>query len=139
VLSSQQFSLLPSEQGSYTESIIEHVETSLHQFIFKQKKYIPCKTGRKFVSRYNPPKNEDFSDADLLCLLNFTIQNIILFTLGQDQTLFRGPDKADPSFLLESFKVEVNHHNVTNLKGKWSDKKLQRLSILALESGCISW
>ncbi|GBC05814.1 hypothetical protein RclHR1_06440001 [Rhizophagus clarus] len=136
VLSSQRFSFLPSEQGAYVEPIIEHVEMSLFRFIVKQEKYIPHKTVRNFTSQCNPPKKDDFSDADLLCLLNFIIQNINLFTLGLDQTLFHGPNNIDPTFLLRNFKVEVRHHNahgVTNLKGRWSDEKLLRLSTLALE------
>lgn len=136
VLSSQQFSFSPSEQGAYVVPIIEHVEASLFRFIIKQEKYIPHKTVRKFVSRCNPPKKDDFSDADLLCLLNFIIQNINLFTLGQGQTLFHGSNNIDPPFLLKTFKVEIRHHNahgVTNLKGRWCDEKLLRLSTLALE------
>ncbi|RIA98942.1 hypothetical protein C1645_748561, partial [Glomus cerebriforme] len=136
VLSSQRFSFLPSEQGAYVEPIIEHVEMSLFRFIIKQEKYIPHKTVRRFASQCNPPKKDDFSDADLLCLLNFIIQNINLFTLGQGQTLFHGPNNIDPTFLLRNFKVEGRHHNahgVANLKGRWSDEKLLRLSTLALE------
>ncbi|RIA91299.1 hypothetical protein C1645_767909 [Glomus cerebriforme] len=123
VLSSQRFSFLPSEQGAYVEPIIEHVEMSLFRFIIKQEKYIPHKTVRRFASQCNPPKKDDFSDADLLCL-NFIIQNINLFTLGQDQTLFHGPNNIDPTFLLRNFKVEARHHNAHGLL---------RLSTLALE------
>lgn len=89
-----------------------------------------------FVSKCNPPKQTDFSDADLLCLLNFMIQSLPLFTLGQHQTLFYGSYKTDPSFLFNSFKVEARHHNahgITYPEGRWSDEKLQRLSTLALE------
>jgi hypothetical protein len=78
-------------------------------------------------------RKDDFSDADLLCLLNFIIQNISLFTLGQYQTLFHGSNNIDPSFIFKSFKVVARHHNAHGLKGRWSDEKLQRLSTLALE------
>jgi len=91
---------------------------------------------RNFVSKCNPPKKDDFSDADLLCLLDFIMQNINLFTLGQHQTLFHGSNNINPSFIFKSFKVEARHHNahgITNLKGRWSDEKLLRLSTLALE------
>ena len=131
VLSSQQFSFLPSEQGAYVEPILGHVEMSLFRFIIKQEKYIPHETVRNFVSKRNPPKKDDFSDADLLCLLNFIMQNISLLTLGQYQTLFHGSYNIDPSFIFKSFKVVASHHNahgITILKGRWSDEKLQRLS-----------
>ncbi|CAG8542177.1 99_t:CDS:2 [Funneliformis caledonium] len=110
----QRFSFLPSEQGAY----ISH------------------KTVENFVSKCNPPKLTDFSDADLLCVLNFIIQNLSLFTRGQHQTLFYGSYKSDPSFLFKAFKVEARNHNahgITYLEGRWSDEKLQRLSTLALE------
>ena len=85
----------------------------------------------------NPPRQIDFSDADLLCLLNFTIQNISLFTTRQsDQTLFCGQYKLNPSDLLMFFKVEArnyNAHAITQSNGRWNDEKLQRLSTLALE------
>ena len=87
------------------------------------------------MSKCKPPKQVDFSDADLLCILNFVIKNISLFTLGQYQTLFQGPHKTDPSFLFKSFKEARNHnaHGITHLEGRWCDEKLQRLSTLALE------
>ncbi|RIB15814.1 hypothetical protein C2G38_2191542 [Gigaspora rosea] len=139
VLSSQipqRFSFPPSEQGAYVKSVLEHVKKSLFRFIVKHEQYIPRKTVENFVSRCSPPKQTDFSDADLLCILNFMIQNISLFTLGQYQTLFCGPYRIDPSLLFKSFKVEARHHNaheVTHLEGRWSDEKLQRLLTLALE------
>ncbi|CAB4402375.1 unnamed protein product [Rhizophagus irregularis] len=130
---SQYFSFLPSEQGLYIEPVLEHVERSLFQFLIKHEQYISHKIVEDFVSKCNPPKQTDFSDADLLCMLNFMIQNLSLFS---HQTLFYRSYKTDPSFLLKSFKIEARNHNahgITYLEGRWSDEKLQRLLTLALE------
>ncbi|CAG8474049.1 11620_t:CDS:2 [Dentiscutata heterogama] len=133
----QRFSFSASEQGSYVEPILQHVERALFNFITKYEKYIPSKTVKDFVMKCNPPRQIDFSDADLLCLLNFILQTIFLFTTRQsDQTLFCGQYKLNPSDLLMSFKVEArnyNAHAITQSSGRWNDEKLQRLSTLALE------
>ncbi|CAG8635737.1 16947_t:CDS:2 [Cetraspora pellucida] len=71
-----------SKQGAYIEPILEHMELSLFRFIIKQEKYIPYETVRNFVSKCNPPKKDDFSDTDLLCLLNFI--TILLIIEDQD-------------------------------------------------------
>ncbi|CAJ0769044.1 20560_t:CDS:2, partial [Entrophospora sp. SA101] len=138
----QRFSFSASKQGSYVEPILQYVEKSLFGFIIKHQQYIPSKTVKEFVTKCTPPRQMDFSDADLLCLLNFIIQNISLFTIGQsDQTLFHGQYKLNPSDLLKSFKTEARNHNahgITQLEGRWNDEKLQRLSTLALEVvGCL--
>ncbi|RIB20514.1 hypothetical protein C2G38_2141124 [Gigaspora rosea] len=133
----QRFSFSASEQGSYVEPILQHVERALFNFITRYEKYIPSKTVKDFVMKCNPPRQIDFSDADLLCLLNFILQTISLFTTRQsDQTLFCGQYKLNPSDLLMSFKVEArnyNAHAITQSSGRWNDEKLQRLSTLALE------
>ncbi|CAG8582015.1 16710_t:CDS:2 [Cetraspora pellucida] len=133
----QRFSFSASEQGSYVEPILQHVERAFFNFITRHEKYIPSKTVKDFVMKCNPPRQIDFSDADLLCLLNFILQIISLFTTRQsDQTLFCGQYKLNPSDLLMSFKVEArnyNAHAITQSSGRWNDEKLQRLSTLALE------
>ncbi|CAG8618492.1 13449_t:CDS:2 [Cetraspora pellucida] len=133
----QRFSFSASEQGSYVEPILQHVERALFNFIIRYEKYIPSKTVKDFVMKCNPSRQIDFSGADLLCLLNFILQNISLFTTRQsDQTLFCGQYKLNPSDLLISFKVEArnyNAHAITQSSGRWNDEKLQRLSTLALE------
>ncbi|CAG8842986.1 43772_t:CDS:2, partial [Gigaspora margarita] len=133
----QRFSFSASEQGSYVEPILQHVERALFNFITRYEKYIPSKTVKEFVMKCNPLRQIDFSDADLLCLLNFIIQTISLFTTRQsDQTLFCSQYKLNPSDLLMSFKVEArnyNAHAITQSSGRWNDEKLQRLSTLALE------
>ena len=77
----------------------------------------------------------DFSDADLLCLLNFIIQNVHLFTNQSNQSLFNGYYEFNPSVLFKSFKEirNYNAHGITQPGGRWDDDKLRRLSTLALE------
>ncbi|CAI2184966.1 6578_t:CDS:2 [Funneliformis geosporum] len=133
----QHFSFSPSEQGAYAEPIIQYVDKAFFRYIKKHQKYIPCSTVESFAARCNPPRESDFSNADLLCILNFMIQNISLFTIGRpDQTLFYGDYKLNPTDLFKSFKNEArNHlaHGITQSKGRWNDERLQRLSALALE------
>ena len=133
----QRFSFSPSEQGSYVEPILQYVERALFRFIISNEEYIPLEIVKNFTSKCNPPRQINFSDADLLCILNFIIQNITLFTTGHsNQTLFHGEYKLDPSELFKSFKIEARHHNahaITQPMGRWNDKELQRLSTLALK------
>jgi hypothetical protein len=131
----KKYSLSPSKQGSFTEPIFEHVEKSLFRFISKHHQFIPSKTVKSFTKRCIPPRKSDFSDADLLCLLNFMIQNINLFKDQHNQSLFNGEYKLNPKALLKSFKEERNYnaHGITQSEGRWDDRKLRRLTTLALE------
>ena len=133
----QRFSFSSSEQGSYLEPILEHVERALFRFIVNNEEYIPLEAVESFTTKCNPPRQVNFSDADLLCILNFIIQNINLFTTGRsNQTLFHGEYKLDPSELFKSFKIEARNHNahaITQQMGRWNDEELQRLSTLALK------
>ena len=131
----QRFSLSASQQGSFTEPIFEHVERSLFRFISKHHQYVPSKTVEEFAKKCIPPRKPDFSDADLLCLLNFIIQNIHLFTNRSNQSLFNGDYELNPSVLFKSFKEVRNYnaHGITRPEGRWDDDKLRRLSTLALE------
>ncbi|EXX70872.1 uncharacterized protein OCT59_000013 [Rhizophagus irregularis] len=133
----QKFSFSPSKQGSYVEPILEHVERALFRFLVKNQEYIPSNIVKEFAIKCHPPRNVDFSDADLLCLLNFIIKNSSLFTVpNSDQTLFHGEYKLKPLDILKSFKTEArNHHahGITQIEGRWCDEKLQRLSTLSLE------
>ena len=108
----QKFSLTPAEQGSYVEPILQHVERALFKFIANHKKYIPFEVIKNFMAKCNPLCQVNFSDADLLCILNFIIQNITLFTTGHsNQILFYGKYKINRSNLLKSFKIEAHNHN----------------------------
>ncbi|RHZ88869.1 hypothetical protein Glove_21g41 [Diversispora epigaea] len=131
------FSFPASKQGSYVEPILEHVEKALFRFVVKYQDYIPSNIVKEFAIKCNPPRNIDFSDADILCLLNFIIKHISLFIIPHsDKTLFHGEYKLKPLDVLKSFKIEArNHyaHGITQSEGKWNDEKLQRLSTLALE------
>ncbi|RIA99373.1 hypothetical protein C1645_747538 [Glomus cerebriforme] len=133
----QHFSFSPSEQGAFVEPIIQDVDKAFFRFIKKHRQYIPHSAVESFAAKCNPPRENNFSDADLLCIINFMIQNISLFTIGRpDQTLFHGDYKLNPTDLFKSFKNEArNHlaHGITRSKGRWNDEKLHRLSALALE------
>ncbi|CAI2194539.1 14329_t:CDS:2, partial [Funneliformis geosporum] len=133
----QRFSFSSLEQGSYVEPILQYVERALFRFIASNEEYIPLKVVKNFTSKCNPPRQVNFSDADLFCILNFIIQNITLFTTGNsNQTLFHGEYALDPSELFKSFNIEARNHNahaITQPMGRWSDEELQRLSTLALK------
>ncbi|GBB98220.1 hypothetical protein RclHR1_31710001, partial [Rhizophagus clarus] len=133
----QKFSFTPAEQGSYVEPILQHVERALLNFIVTHNKYIPSEIVKNFTDKCNPPRQVDFSDADLLCILNFIIQNITLFTTGHsNETLFHGEHKINPTELFKSFKTEARNHHahaITQPMGRWNDEELQRLSTLALK------
>ncbi|CAI2198847.1 4151_t:CDS:2, partial [Funneliformis geosporum] len=125
-----------SKQGSYVEPILEHIEKALFRFVVKNRDYISFDTVKEFALKCNPSRNIDFSDADILCLLNFITKYISLFIIPHsDKTLFYGKYKLKPLSALQSFKTEARNHHVhgiTKSEGKWNDEKLQRLSTLIL-------
>ncbi|CAG8575651.1 7569_t:CDS:2, partial [Gigaspora rosea] len=131
------FSLSTSKQDSYVEPILAHVERALFRFLVRNEDYIPSNIVKEFATKCNPPRNTDFSDANILCILNFIINHISLFIIPHtDQTLFHREFKLKPLEVIKSFKNEArNHHahGITQYEGKWCDEKLQRLSTLALE------
>ncbi|CAG8535361.1 31866_t:CDS:2 [Gigaspora margarita] len=99
VLSSQipqRFSFPPSEQDAYVEPVLEHVEKLLFRFIVKHEQYIPYKTVENFISKCSLPKQ---TDANLLCILNFMIQNISVHTGSISNivlwTIFIPPSEQD--------------------------------------------
>ncbi len=133
----QKYSFTPAEQDSYVEPILQYIERALYKFIVKYENYISFEVVKNFTAKCNPPHQVNFSDADLLCILNFIIQNITLFMTGHsNQILFHEEHKIDLSDLLNSFKIEIRNHNahaITQPMGRWNDEELQRLSTLALK------
>ncbi|RIA97619.1 hypothetical protein C1645_813860 [Glomus cerebriforme] len=100
----QKFSFSPSKQDSYVEPILEYVEKALFRFLVKNQEYIPFNTVKEFAIKCHPPRNIDFSDADLLCLLNFIKNSSLFMVPDSDQTLFHGEYKLKPLEILKSFK-----------------------------------
>lgn len=87
----------------------------------------------KFVSRQHICVSKDFRNADLLCLLNFIIENVKIFS---ENSLFHGQHKADPAELLINFKKNIRHklaHRIVSEKGWWCNHALQHVSILEYE------
>lgn len=91
---------------------------------------------KSFCAKQHPPISTDFGNADLLCMINFIIENIKLF-LKPKKPLFHGRYKANPTELLSNFKKNVRnkmaHGIVVDEKGRWSDHELQHVSVLACE------
>ncbi|RUP47528.1 hypothetical protein BC936DRAFT_145641 [Jimgerdemannia flammicorona] len=74
------------------------------------------------------PISPDFSDADVLCMLQFIIENVDKYvkTLG-----FHGQRKARPVELLNDVKKNVRQF--LNKTGPWSYHALQTVSLLACD------
>uniref|UniRef100_U9UH05 Uncharacterized protein n=1 Tax=Rhizophagus irregularis (strain DAOM 181602 / DAOM 197198 / MUCL 43194) TaxID=747089 RepID=U9UH05_RHIID len=99
----QKFSFTDSEQGAFVEHIINLAEKAIYKFLVDNERNIPLNVVMDFVSKQRPPVNIDFSNADLLCMLNFIIDNINIF-----------------------IRVSAFH-------GRWNDHSLQNVAILACE------
>ncbi|CAB4496328.1 unnamed protein product [Rhizophagus irregularis] len=130
----QAFSFNENEQGAIVEPFINSAEETAYEFLVKNESIIPSEIVEKFVAKQRPPISKDFRNADLLCMLNFIIENIKIFS---KKSLFHGKYKANPTELLMNFKKNVRHkvaHGIViNGKGRWCDHSLQDVSILACE------
>lgn len=127
------FSFNENEQGAIVEPFINLAEKAAYDFLVKNESIIPSKVVDKFVSRQQICVSKDFRNADLLCLLNFIIENVKMFS---KKSLFHGQHKANPADLLTNFKKNVRHklaHGIVSEKGRWCDHALQHVAILACE------
>ncbi|RHZ74076.1 hypothetical protein Glove_227g103 [Diversispora epigaea] len=130
----QNFSFTENEQGSVVEPFVNLAEKAIYRFLVNNESIIPLEAVEKFVAKQHPPVSTDFSNADLLCMLNFIIENINIFL---KKSVFHGQFKANPVELLTNFKRNVRnklaHEIVIGEKGRWSDHALQHVTILACE------
>ncbi|CAI2188019.1 12172_t:CDS:2, partial [Funneliformis geosporum] len=132
----QAFSFTASEQGAVVEPLLNLVEKAIYKFLIESEGFVPLDVVKSFCAKQHPPISTDFEDADLLCMINFIIENIKLF-LKQRKPLFHGKYKSNPVELLSNFKKNVRnkmaHGIVVDEKGRWSDHELQHVSLLACE------
>ncbi|UZO18737.1 uncharacterized protein OCT59_010049 [Rhizophagus irregularis] len=132
----QAFSFTASEQGAIVEPLLNLVEKAIYKFLVESEGFIPLDVVKSFCAKQHPPISTDFGNADLLCMINFIIENIKLF-LKPKKPLFHGRYKANPTELLSNFKKNVRnkmaHGIVVDEKGRWSDHELQHVSVLACE------
>ncbi|CAG8632337.1 488_t:CDS:2 [Acaulospora colombiana] len=88
-------------------------------------------TVESFAARQNPKVNKDFGNADTLCILNFIIDNIEIFTT---KSVFHGTNSENAIEIFKEYKKDVRHkmaHGIVNENGRWSDLALQNVSLLA--------
>ena len=118
---------------------------SLHDNLYMMKPSVKIQLIQKYLIGLRHPLKRlgqlgQLRYADLLCMINFIIENIKLF-LKQKKPLFYGRYKANPTELLSNFKKNVRnkmaHGIVVDEKGRWSDHELQHVSVLACE--VVSW
>ncbi|CAG8744735.1 9617_t:CDS:2, partial [Racocetra fulgida] len=102
----QSFSFTENEQGAVIEPFVNLVEKAIYEFLVKNESTIPLEVVENFCSKQRPPVNTDFSNADLLCMLNFMIENIKIFLKN---AVFHGQFKANPVELLTNFKKNVRN------------------------------
>ena len=130
----QSFSFTEKEQGAIIEPFINLVERAVYDFLVNNEDIIPLEIVESFADKQRPPISKDFCNADLLCMLNFILENITIFS---KKSVFHGQYKANPAELLIDFKKKVRnklaHGIVVSGKGRWSDHALQHVSILACE------
>ncbi|CAB4405524.1 unnamed protein product [Rhizophagus irregularis] len=130
----QKFSFTDSEQGAFVEHIINLAKKAIYKFLVDNERNIPLNVVMDFVFKQRPPVNIDFSNADLLCMLNFIIDNINIFIRV---LAFHGQYKTRPVELFSNFKKNVRnkmvHGIVTDDKGRWNNHSLQNVAILACE------
>ncbi|CAG8669199.1 13721_t:CDS:2, partial [Acaulospora morrowiae] len=132
--SSQKQSKPFAEQGAIIEPFINLTERAVYDFLVNNEDIIPLEVVESFADKQRPPISKDFRNADLLCMLNFILKNIAIFS---KKSVFHGQYKANPAELLTDFKKKVRnklaHGIVVNGKDRWSDHALQHVSILACE------
>ncbi|CAJ0836555.1 15326_t:CDS:2 [Entrophospora sp. SA101] len=92
-----------NDNGAVIEPFINLAEKAVYNFLVKNERIIPLETVKAFVAKQCSPISRDFCNADLLCMLNFILENINIF-----------------------LKESVFH-------GHWSDHALQDVAILACE------
>ncbi|CAG8516782.1 16554_t:CDS:2 [Acaulospora colombiana] len=130
----QSFSFTEKEQGVIIEPFINLAERTVYDFLVNNEDIIPLEIVESFADKQRPPISKDFSNADLLCMLNFILENIAIFS---KKSVFHGQYKTNPAELLINFKKNVRnklaHGIVVSGKGRWSDHALQHVSIFACE------
>ncbi len=127
----EKFSFSINEQGAFVEKFYNLVEIELYMFLVKNENIIPARTVESFAARQRPKVNKDFGNADTLCMLNFIIENIKIFTTT---SVFHGTNSANAIEIFKEYKKNVRHkmaHGIVNENGRWSDLALQNVSFLA--------
>lgn len=102
----QSFSFSDSEQGAIIEPFINLSKKTVSDFLANNESIIPLEVVEPFANKQRPPISRDFCNADLLCMLNFIIENIKIFLKN---SVFHGTYKANPVELLTSFKMNVRN------------------------------
>ncbi|KAF0399373.1 hypothetical protein F8M41_009726 [Gigaspora margarita] len=130
----QIYSFTGPEQGAIVENFLTFAEKALYNFLVKHEKKISEQVVKNFAANQTPPINNDFRDADVLCMIKFIVQNIKIFL---NESVFHGSHKLNPVDLLNEFKKNVRHKNaqgvVEDNKGRWCDLDLQRVVHLTCE------
>ncbi|CAG8614531.1 4877_t:CDS:2, partial [Racocetra fulgida] len=102
----QNFSFTKNEQGAVIEPFVNLAEKAIYEFLVKNKSVIPLEVVERFVTKQHSPVSTDFNNADLLCILNFLIENINIFL---KKSVFHGRFKANPVELLTNFKMNIRN------------------------------
>ncbi|RUP36315.1 hypothetical protein BC936DRAFT_138472, partial [Jimgerdemannia flammicorona] len=130
--SEQAFSLSGEEQRAIVEPFLILVEKALHQFLVDNESCIPANIVKAFVTKQHPPTSPDFRAADVLCLLNFIIENIDTYFKS---SAFYGQHKAILVELLSDFKMNVrdqmSHGMILDQMGRWNDRALLNFAHMA--------
>nr|CAG8641500.1 4980_t:CDS:2 [Entrophospora candida] len=86
-------------QGAFIEPIFNLVEKALNKFLIENEHIIPSTVTKTFASKHHI--NPDFDNADTQCMLNFIIENIIIF----DKSVFHSQHKSNPTQLLKIIRT----------------------------------
>jgi hypothetical protein len=124
----QEFSFSANEQGAFVETFYALIEVELYTFLYKNAGIIPFKTVEAFAKKQRPKIKPDFENADTLCMINFIIENIEIFT---KKSAF---NNENPLELFKDYKKSVRNkmaHGVAGENGRWSDIELQNVSLLS--------
>ncbi|CAG8698024.1 22258_t:CDS:2, partial [Racocetra persica] len=124
----QVFSFTASEQEAVIEPLLNLVKKTIYKFLVDSERFIPLDVVKSFCAKQHPPISTDFGDVDLLCMINFIIDNIKLF-LKQKEPLFYGRYKANPVELLSNFKKNMSCEVVICLGGNCKEASSNKENI----------
>ncbi|CAI2163927.1 830_t:CDS:2 [Funneliformis geosporum] len=127
----QEFSFSANEQGAFVKTFYALIEVELYTFLYNNAGIILFKTVEAFAKRQRPKIKPDFENADTLCMINFFIENIEIFTKKYENPLelFKDYKKSVRNKWRMELQVKMVGGTIENFKtscGNYEDVYMKR-------------